>query len=242
MAQRPAKKTANVGRPKKVSRSQIVEAALQVMEEDGFAALSLRALARRLGINHATLYNYIDNISEIEQDALNALMARIPMPDRQRPEPIRQQLIEHLLGVRRTQIVFPKFCYAPAGSLAWRLHMASVANVIEQCSETEDQVEDVAVAYNALIALMATQAERVRALQGGSPIQTDLEAMAALPKEEFAALFRPLQHKGGYAKHVTSFVHRLDYLIGRLIPHLPELDDLRRESLAQRFAAEDEQK
>ena len=61
-----------VGRPRKMTREKIVAAALQVMEDADFAALSMRALARHLGVNHATLYNYVDDLAEVEQQALDA--------------------------------------------------------------------------------------------------------------------------------------------------------------------------
>lgn len=214
-----------VGRPRKMTREKIVAAALQVMEDADFAALSMRALARHLGVNHATLYNYVDDLAEVEQQALDELMSRIPMPDAASPVPLRQQLIEHLLAVRRTQLLYPKFCHAPPGSRAWRLHMGCVAQVIRACCGEDDQVEDVAIAYNALIGLVATSAERSRASGSNTSITPDLQALAALPRDEFEPLFRPLVANGGYAPKLTSLVYRLDHLIGLLMPQLPPLDE-----------------
>jgi AcrR family transcriptional regulator len=213
------------GRPKKVSHQQIVEAALATMEQDGFKNLSLRGLARQLGINHATLYNYVDSIEEVEQDALNELMKRIPLPDRNNPQPLRQQLIEHLLAVRETQLVYPKYCHAPAGTAAWKSHMRCLVRVQQACCDNDEQLEDVTVAYNALIGLIATNAERTRTTGRKVPIQADLEAIAELPRDEFEPLFRPLEQNGKYSLRVSSFVHRLDYLISCLIPHLPSIDE-----------------
>ena len=238
MAVTSAARTGNVGRPKKVSREQIIAAALEVMEESGFSALTIRGLARHLGVNHATLYNYVEHIGEIEQEALDHLMTRIPMPDPEKPEPLRQQLIEHLLGVRRVQILFPKFCYAPAGTPAWRVHMSAVAHVLKTCTDSDEQIEDMAIAYNALIGLIATSAERARVTGGLIPIKADLEAMAALPRDEFEPLFRPLVRFGGYSKRLSSFVYRLDYLITRLAPHLQALDPSQLDELERRFNSE----
>lgn len=224
------------GRPRKVSRAEIVRAALDVMEQDGFAALSLRSLARQLGINHATLYNYVEHIGDVEQDALDELMTRIPMPDRGRPEPMRQQLIEHLLGVRRIQQLFPKFCLAPAGTRTWRLHMSCVAQIVRSCCDDDDQVEDVAIAYNALIGVIATSAERSNLTGSAVPISADIDALAALPRDEFEPLFRPLRSGNGYSARLTSFVYRIDHLIDRLIPQLKAIDA---ETLAAMQAAFD---
>ena len=219
-----------VGRPRKVSHEQIVAAALEVMEQDGFGALSMRSLGRQLGINHATLYNYVGSIAEVEQAALDALMTRIPMPDKANPAPMRQQLIEHMLAVQETQVLFPGFCHAPPGTRAWELHMGCMAQILDACTDDSDQIEDTAIAYNSLISLVATNAERTRVSDDKTPIKPYLTAMAELDANEFEPLFRPLVKNGGYSKKLSDFVYRLDYLIDRLMPHLPALPD---EALAQ---------
>ncbi len=224
-----------VGRPKKVSRQQIVSAALAVMEKDGFASLSLRALARELGINHATLYNYIENIEEVEREALDALRMRIPMPDRTRPEPVRQQLIEHLLAVHKTQGLYPKFCFAPPGTPTWRIHMTALASVLDSCSESEEQIEDITIAYNTLISLVARNAERSRVTGNEAPVATDLKILETLPDNEFQMMIRPHLRPGGASKKLTSFVFRLDYLISNLMPGVAAVDTSILQALEQEF-------
>lgn len=213
-----------VGRPKKVNRQKVVAAALDVMEKEGFAALSMRSLARELGINHATLYNYVDHIGEVEKEALNILMARIPMPDRNCPEPMRKQLIEHLLAVRKTQILFPKFCHAPPGTPTWYLQMECLSKILDNCCSDDEHIEHTAIAYNTLISVVAHSAEHGRAAGSGIAIKSELEAIAALPRDQFEPLFRPLKKNEVYKPEVSSLVLRIDYLITCLLPHFPPLD------------------
>lgn len=47
------------------SREQLVDAALAVVDEQGFAALSLRSVARHLGVGPMTLYTYVDSSEEL---------------------------------------------------------------------------------------------------------------------------------------------------------------------------------
>lgn len=47
------------------SREQLVDAALTVVEEQGFAALSLRSVARHLGVGPMTLYTYVGSSEEL---------------------------------------------------------------------------------------------------------------------------------------------------------------------------------
>lgn len=224
-----------VGRPRKVSHEQIVAAALEVMEQDGFAALSMRSLARQLGINHATLYNYVGSIAEIEQDALDELMKQIPMPDKACDKPMRQQLIEHILAVHETQLLFPSFCHAPPGTRTWQVHMRCMAHILDACTEHDDQIEDAAIAYNSLISLVATNAERSRTASDKTPIKPYLNAMSELTGPEYEPLFRPLKGGRAYSKKLSDFVYRLDYLIERLMPHLPGLDEAVLKQMHLRF-------
>lgn len=47
------------------SREQLVEAAVAVVETQGFAAASLRSVARHLGVGPMTLYTYVDSSDEL---------------------------------------------------------------------------------------------------------------------------------------------------------------------------------
>ncbi len=47
------------------SRTQLVDAALEVVESQGFAALSLRSVARQLGVGPMTLYTYVESSDEL---------------------------------------------------------------------------------------------------------------------------------------------------------------------------------
>ena len=47
------------------SREQLVDAAVAVVEADGFGALSLRSVARHLDVGPMTLYTYVDGSDEL---------------------------------------------------------------------------------------------------------------------------------------------------------------------------------
>lgn len=47
------------------SREQLVDAAVAVVEAEGFAALSLRSVARQLGVGPMTLYTYVTGSEEL---------------------------------------------------------------------------------------------------------------------------------------------------------------------------------
>jgi AcrR family transcriptional regulator len=57
------------------SREQLVDAALGVVEAQGFAALSLRSVARELGAGPMTLYTYVDSSEELAALVIDRLVA-----------------------------------------------------------------------------------------------------------------------------------------------------------------------
>ncbi|MGX7694749.1 TetR/AcrR family transcriptional regulator [Gordonia polyisoprenivorans] len=74
-----------------LQRDDIVDAAIRLIERDGVEGLSMRRLASELGSKPMTLYNYVDNKSELLQLVLTEVAARIPWT---RPEgPPRERMI-----------------------------------------------------------------------------------------------------------------------------------------------------
>src|SRR5438045_2555536 len=55
-----------------LTRQQVVEAALQLADQDGLEALTIQTLARRLECGVMTVYGYIDN----KEDLLDAIAQR----------------------------------------------------------------------------------------------------------------------------------------------------------------------
>ena len=62
-----------MGRPSEplLSKEMIVDAAMAIVDESGMAAMTTRAIAKRLGVGQASLYNHISSRDEL-LDLLNA--------------------------------------------------------------------------------------------------------------------------------------------------------------------------
>ncbi|TJY55404.1 TetR/AcrR family transcriptional regulator [Sinimarinibacterium sp. CAU 1509] len=92
-AQAPAKRRAGTpGRKPTLKREEIVAAALAILDADGYQALSMHAIARRLNTGPATLYNYFESLSDIEDAIAAELMAAVRAPEV--GGPVREQLID----------------------------------------------------------------------------------------------------------------------------------------------------
>jgi AcrR family transcriptional regulator len=68
-------------RPRSLNRSQIAATALEVVDADGLAALSMRTVARRLGIGTMSLYRYVADRDELEAMVVDVVLEGIdPRP------------------------------------------------------------------------------------------------------------------------------------------------------------------
>lgn len=56
----------------KYTKEQIIEAALNVVRENGSGALSARALARKLGTSPQPIFSYFDNMEQVQTATVNA--------------------------------------------------------------------------------------------------------------------------------------------------------------------------
>jgi len=68
---------------KKFSRDQLASKALELADEKGLDALSMRSLAARLGTGPMTLYNYVDGRDGLESLVIEAVVRHAAYP----PEP-----------------------------------------------------------------------------------------------------------------------------------------------------------
>jgi AcrR family transcriptional regulator len=64
-----------MGRPAKFTQQQLQAAALALVDEQGLAGLSMRALASALGTGAMTLYNYINERADLEILVVEAVIA-----------------------------------------------------------------------------------------------------------------------------------------------------------------------
>jgi TetR/AcrR family tetracycline transcriptional repressor len=76
--------TTRRGRPPKdadvLSRARILKEALALVDEEGLDAVSMRKLARRLGVDPMSLYNHVDGKDALLDGVAEVLLAAIPAP------------------------------------------------------------------------------------------------------------------------------------------------------------------
>lgn len=88
------------GRPRGLSEELLLDAALRIMGRAGHQKLTVRSLAKELGISHAALYTYIDSIEQIEERAKRKLTDQLPRPQSSSGPELRKELLAYLQSMR----------------------------------------------------------------------------------------------------------------------------------------------
>jgi AcrR family transcriptional regulator len=66
------------GRPRQFTLPDVIDAGLELIETDGIDALSMQAVAKRLGTGSATLYNYVGSRDELIDLMLGHVLSESP--------------------------------------------------------------------------------------------------------------------------------------------------------------------
>lgn len=72
-----------MGRPRTISRSDVLHAALAIADEDGLAGMTMSAVARRLSVTPMALYRHVENKTDLLDGLVELLLGEIAdgMPD-----------------------------------------------------------------------------------------------------------------------------------------------------------------
>lgn len=84
MPRRPARRRSPAGRKATLTIEAIVAAAVEVLDEDGVAGLSMRRVAEHLGTGAASLYAHVSGKEELLELVYDALIGQVPLVD---PDP-----------------------------------------------------------------------------------------------------------------------------------------------------------
>lgn len=107
MTDAPSKRAPG-GRRARLTRDRVLRGAMQLADEDGIAALTMRNLARRVGAEAMSLYRHVRDKDDILDAIVDAVYAEITLPDpgtpwraamRERAIATREVLVRHRWAV-----------------------------------------------------------------------------------------------------------------------------------------------
>jgi AcrR family transcriptional regulator len=102
---RTSASSGRTGRPPVTSRAQILAAARQLIDRDGWDKLTVRRLAAELGIGSTTLYHHLRDKEDLLLLMLNEYVGRIPRPDL--PDDPAERIVTVAVAARDTLAEWP---------------------------------------------------------------------------------------------------------------------------------------
>jgi len=88
-----------------LTRERIIAAAVELVDEGGLEALSMRKLGAAVGVEAMSLYNHVDNKDDVLDGILDAVLREVPEPDPTLPWDHRLRELAH--GFRRVGLAHP---------------------------------------------------------------------------------------------------------------------------------------
>lgn len=111
-------------RPRSLTTARLVAAALVVLDSEGFAALTMRAVAKELGMSTMSLYRYVTDKDELETLVIEHVLAGVSLtvPPGDWPDRITvllSRLREAVVAHSETVPLLLRHRHAVPASLAW---------------------------------------------------------------------------------------------------------------------------
>jgi AcrR family transcriptional regulator len=105
-----------VGRRPLISLESIVQASLAIADAEGLGALTMQAVARRLGVTPMALYRHVRDKAELLDRVVEALLTEVPLPADDLPWDERLRTMGRSIRTvaRRHPAVFPLLLQRPA--------------------------------------------------------------------------------------------------------------------------------
>ena len=92
---------------KPLTRQQVLDEALRLIDEEGLEACSMRKLGARLGVEAMSLYNHVENKRALLDGVVELLVLRTPLPDRAEVTP-REELWIFARSMRAGLLAHPR--------------------------------------------------------------------------------------------------------------------------------------
>lgn len=173
---------------------QVVRAGLDLLDAEGSAALSIRAVAGRLGVNPNALYNYVDSRSALEGALIERVMSDSNLDLLTGPAPWAERVLDYSLSFRESLLRHPGaaalMTTAPMnGPTALLLGEALITAITESGLSADDAAR---AAYALIVQAVGAIVLEVAETDGRAPLPSEqdrtalrLAALSRLPADEW---------------------------------------------------------
>ena len=205
-----------------LSRDVIVSTALDILERDGLAGLSLRRVATALETGAASLYVYLSNLDELHALMLDRALAAVELPKTRRL-PWRDRLKTFLLSYLHVLYERPGLAQLALSTIASGPNSLRIWERLLGLLK-EGGVEDVKAAWGVdlltlyVTAIAAEQSIRRASGQGLGRVETALSAISAVELPLVFAAKEALLSGGGDTRGAWALDVIIDGIVGGRIP------------------------
>ncbi len=180
-----------------LSREQVVGAAVDLLRRYGLGDLTMRRLARELGVAPGALYWHVSNKQELLVEVADVLLAEIPTPPDERPP--SEALTGLAVALREALVQVPDaadvvglaYAVEPGATRALR----DLARLVQDAGATASERDDVAtLVVHHILGSVAAQQNRALASQADPDLATpDGTSEAKAFEVGLAVILRGLQ-------------------------------------------------
>jgi AcrR family transcriptional regulator len=203
-----------------LNRDRVLRTAVALADEEGLESLSMRRLAKELGVEAMSLYNHVENKEDLLAGILDSVLREVELPN---------DTTDWKAAIRRYAVskhdVFRRHPWAPNLQLP-----PSAASVLEiQGEQMEWRLRclreggfSADLTYHALHVLDAhvmgfTVWEQSHSFAPGELADLAAQFLARIPRDRYPYVYEHVeQHMTGFAKGVSAFELVLDLLLDGL--------------------------
>jgi AcrR family transcriptional regulator len=213
------------GRRRTLRPEQVVEAALEIVDEGGPAALSIRAVAGRLGVNPNAIYTYVDSRAALEREVVESVLADSDVALLSGGAPWRTRIVDYAVSLRASLLRHPAAALlmmtAPMnGPSALLVGEGLIETLIEAGIS---QVDAARASYVLIVQVVGFTALEVAETDGKPPLAAEAERIDGR-REALAGLDEALWPRTAATKDVAAqwistgqFTWSLDLLLDGLV-------------------------
>jgi AcrR family transcriptional regulator len=134
-----------MARPARIDRAQILAEALALADEQGLEALTMGAVAERLGVTAMALYRHVGNKADLLDGLVELLLTGFPTPSEEMSWPERlSALADRVRATARCHpAVFPLLLQRPASTPDARRTRNAVYQALVEAGIAEDRLAQV---------------------------------------------------------------------------------------------------
>jgi len=123
-----------MGRPAQISREDVLRASMAIADSGGLGAVTMQAVARRLGVTPMALYRHVANKADLLDALVEGLLTEFPLPAGDLPWDERLRVLGRSIRevARRHPSLFPLLLQRPAATPESRRVRDAVCSALEE--------------------------------------------------------------------------------------------------------------